>query len=170
MPPSSPWITLAGAKHIVGIELCEPAVVDARTNAAANGIENCTFMAGRAEDKIRAAIEEHVPSGMSCVAVLDPPREGCHKNVLRAIRATKEIERIVYVSCDHTRFVEQAVQLCSPGMKYGKGDAFEPVMANGIDLFPHTAHVELMVLLERGATLEKRRLSEAQAEEKAAGS
>lgn len=152
-----------GAKKVVGIEICEPAVVDAGTNAEANGITNCSFLAGRAENKIKEAIEKNVPAGGSCVAVVDPPREGVHKTVLNALRTTKEIERIVYVSCDHTRFVEQAVMLCSPSDKY-VGEPFEPVVANGIDLFPHTPHVELMVLLERGQTLSRRREAEAAAE------
>ena len=51
----------------------------------------------------------------SCVAVLDPPREGVHWKVIQALRAAKEIERIVYVSCNHTAWVDQARALCCPG-------------------------------------------------------
>jgi len=101
----------------------------------------------------------------SCVAVLDPPREGVHWKVIKALRGAKEIERIVYVSCNHTAWVDQARALCCPaGVDSGRtpGEPFRPVRANGVDLFPHTSHVELVVLFERGACLE-RTLAAAQA-------
>jgi len=94
----------------------------------------------------------------SCVAVLDPPREGVHWKVIKALRGAKEIERVVYVSCNHTAWVEQARALCCPASDdFGRtpGEPFRPVRANGVDLFPHTSHVELVVLFERGACLER---------------
>ena len=151
---------MADAKKVVGIELCEPAVRDAEANAKVNNIDNCTFLAGRAEAKIKEAITSHVPAGGSCVAVVDPPREGLHQKVLNCLRDTPAIERIVYVSCNHVAFIDQAVKLCSPDKGRYPGEPFEIVMANGVDLFPHTHHVELVVLLERGATLARRREAE----------
>ena len=150
----------AGAKAVVGIEICEPAVADAAENARLNGLVNCEFLAGRAEDKIREAIEKFVPEGGSCVAVVDPPREGLHKRVIAALRATPAIERVVYVSCNHVAWVDQARQLCTPSQGQAPGAPFEPVLAHGVDLFPHTPHVELVVLLERGETLRRRRAAE----------
>lgn len=140
--------------------MCEPAVRDAETNAKVNGIQNCVFMAGRAEAKIRDAIKQYVPEGGSCVAVVDPPREGLHPKVISVLRQTEAIERIVYVSCNHVNFIDQAVKLCSPVTAKYSGEPFEIVDANGVDLFPHTHHVELVALLERGATLAKRRAVE----------
>ena len=143
---------------MVGIEINEEAVVDARLNASSNGVTNCEFLAGKAEDQIANVIKEYVTPGTftHCVAVLDPPREGVHHKVLRALRAAPAIERIVYVSCNHVAWVEQAKLLCSPSAKI-TGEAFTPVRANGVDLFPHTPHVELICLFERGAALAKSR-------------
>lgn len=143
---------------MVGIEINEEAVVDARLNASSNGVTNCDFLAGKAEDQIANVIKEYVTPGTftHCVAVLDPPREGVHHKVLRALRAAPAIERIVYVSCNHVAWVEQAKLLCSPSSQIA-GEAFTPVRANGVDLFPHTPHVELICLFERGACLAKSR-------------
>lgn len=94
----------------------------------------------------------------SCVAVLDPPREGVHWKVIKALRGAKEIERIVYVSCNHTAWVDQARALCCPsGDEFSRtpGEPFRPIKANGVDLFPHTSHVELVVLFERGECLKR---------------
>ena len=104
----------------------------------------------------------------SCVAVLDPPREGVHWKVIKALRAASEIERIVYVSCNHTAWIDQARALCCPSDGEGgrtPGEPFRPIKANGVDLFPHTSHVELVVLFERGGCL-KRTLAALEAEEK----
>jgi tRNA (uracil-5-)-methyltransferase len=93
----------------------------------------------------------------SCVAILDPPREGVHWKVIQALRGAKEIERIVYVSCNHTAWVDQARALCCPGSDGSRtpGEPFRPIKANGVDLFPHTSHVELVVLFERGECLKR---------------
>ncbi|KAJ1493965.1 hypothetical protein T484DRAFT_1609871 [Baffinella frigidus] len=147
-----------GARKVVGIEMCEAAVQDAKLNASSNNVSNCDFLAGKAEDQITKVIAEYVTPGTftHCVAVLDPPREGVHNKVLKALREAPAIERIVYVSCNHVAWVEQAKMLCSPSTKIG-GEPFTPVRANGVDLFPHTPHVELICLFERGACLAKSR-------------
>jgi len=181
-----------GAKKVVGLELCGDAVKDAKLNATANTVSNCSFEVGRAEDTIPKVCAAHLSSAAaaaaersgsaagadgdegdgkaggvdsldkeafgSCVAVLDPPREGVHWKVIRALRAAPEIERIVYVSCNHAAWVEQARALCCPGDGEGgrtPGEPFRPVKANGVDLFPHTSHVELVVLFERGECLKR---------------
>jgi tRNA (uracil-5-)-methyltransferase len=74
-------LCLANRVHrVVGIEMCEPAIVDARHNAARNSVNNAVFIAGRVEDKIREALNQ-VPAGRECVAILDPPRAGVHNSV-----------------------------------------------------------------------------------------
>jgi hypothetical protein len=101
----------------------------------------------------------------SCVAVLDPPREGVHWKVLQALRAAPEVERIVYISCNHTAWVEQARALCcAKDGGRAPGEPFRPVVANGVDLFPHTSHVELVVLFERGECLKRTLAAEVGAE------
>uniref|UniRef100_A0A7S4L029 TRAM domain-containing protein n=1 Tax=Guillardia theta TaxID=55529 RepID=A0A7S4L029_GUITH len=150
----------SGARKVIGIELCAPAIEDAKLNAERNKISNCEFLVGRAEDQIDAAISQHVKDGDKCVAVVDPPREGLHWKVIKAIRKSKEIERVVYVSCNHVAWVEQARQFCHPSDdSRHPGEPFEPIKAIGVDLFPHTPHIELVVLLERGNTLKETKSS-----------
>ena len=146
----------------MGIEICAPAVEDAKLNAEQNAVTNCDFLAGKAEDQIAKVIDKYIKPGTfaHCVAVLDPPREGVHLKVLRALREAAAIERIVYVSCNHVAWVDQAMFLCSPSPKIA-GQPFVPVRANGVDLFPHTPHVELICLFERGACLAKSRPQDA---------
>lgn len=121
------------ARQVVGIELNAGAVADARRNAAANGIGNCTFVAGDVRDVIDAV--EHRPD----VLVIDPPRAGLHPNVVRQV-ADAGAGRIVYVSCNPATLArdlalfEQHYQVCE----------IQPV-----DMFPHTAHIEAVARLER---------------------
>ena len=87
------------------------------------------------------------------VAIVDPPRSGLHQNVIRALRTCKPLKRLVYVSCNPTgSFLEDAVRLCAPqedGSSFARGPALRVVAAVPVDLFPHTAHTELVVLFER---------------------
>lgn len=74
-------ICLSGqVARVIGVEMCESAVIDARRNASQNGINNAIFIAGKVEDKIREVLS-HVPDSHECVAVLDPPRAGVHNSV-----------------------------------------------------------------------------------------
>ena len=165
---------------MIGLEICADAVKDAQANALENKVTNCEFEVGRAEDTIPRVCAAHLASGQiegqddlqdgeggclgagaverfgSCVAVLDPPREGVHWKVIKALRASKEIERIVYISCNHTAWVDQARALCCPtDESRTPGEPFRPIKAHGVDLFPHTSHVELVVLFERGECLKR---------------
>ena len=87
------------------------------------------------------------------VAVVDPPRGGLHPDVIRSLRTCKALKRIVYVSCNPTgSLVEDLVKLCAPpedNHKVLRGPPFHPVCSVSVDLFPHTPHCELVVLLER---------------------
>jgi tRNA (uracil-5-)-methyltransferase len=150
-------------RHVVGVDLVEDAIVDARNNAALNGITNSTFFAGKAEETIDKVVEAGVSrvdggsSGGSAaarvVAIVDPPRAGLHVNVIHAIRTSKHIKRLVYVSCNPTgSLIEDVVRFCSKQhgkSLYARGPEFKPVFACPVDLFPHTAHCEMVVLLER---------------------
>lgn len=74
-------LCLANRVHrVVGVEMCEPAVKDARHNASRNSIDNALFLVGKVEDRIREALS-FVKQGRECVAVLDPPRAGVHSKV-----------------------------------------------------------------------------------------
>jgi tRNA/tmRNA/rRNA uracil-C5-methylase (TrmA/RlmC/RlmD family) len=68
------------AQLVVGVEMCDPAIADARANASRNSIANTVFIAGKVEDRIRDVLS-HVPKSRECIAILDPPRAGLHNNV-----------------------------------------------------------------------------------------
>ena len=125
------------ARKVVGIEYVEDAVIDARENSRLNGLDNLIFFAGDMKDILtRDFIEEH---GRPDVIITDPPRAGMHNDVIDTILFAAP-KRIVYVSCNPAT---QARDLSLLDKDY-KVTAVQPV-----DMFPHTHHVENVVLLER---------------------
>lgn len=142
-------LSLARRAHsVVGIEMNEAAVADAQYNAQRNGIENATFIAGKVEHRIHDAIQQ-IEGKRECVVILDPPRAGLPMNVVAAVRAMRAVRRIVYVACEPNNFWRNALGFCRPRSKAFRLDPFRPVKAYGLDLFPHTDHGELVVVLER---------------------
>ncbi len=123
------------AKHVVGIEYVESAIEDAKENAQVNGITNCSFYAGDMGDVLNADFVK--ANGKPDVIITDPPRAGMHSKVVQAILAM-DVERIVYVSCNPAT---QARDLELMNEKY------KVVKIQPLDLFPHTTHVENVVLL-----------------------
>ena len=146
-------LSLAGSvQRVIGIEVCAPAVEDARANAARNGITNATFLAAKAEVATRSVLEQLTDDEKAhLVAIVDPPRAGLQAEVLKALRACLPLTRIIYVSCHAPSFVANAVPLCRPTSTSFAGAPFVPAKAFGLDLFPHTPRCELIVLLERAA-------------------
>ena len=126
----------AGAAKVIGIEYVPEAIEDAKANAAANGITNCSFFAGDMKDILTDSfIEKH---GRPDVMIVDPPRAGMHPDVVQTIlRAAPG--RIVYVSCNPA---SQARDIEMMAEKY-KVTAVQPM-----DMFPHTQHVENICKLE----------------------
>lgn len=125
------------AKKVVGIEYVEDAVIDARINSELNGLGNLIFFAGDMKDILtRDFITEH---GRPDVIITDPPRAGMHDDVISTILFAAP-NRIVYVSCNPAT---QARDLALLDQDY-KVTKVQPV-----DMFPHTHHVENVVLLER---------------------
>lgn len=125
------------ARKVVGIEYVPEAIEDAKVNSAINGIENTLFYAGDMKDILtREFIEEH---GRPDVIITDPPRAGMHTDVIEAILFAAP-KRIVYVSCNPAT---QARDLQLLDKDY-RVTAVQPV-----DMFPHTHHVENVVLLEK---------------------
>lgn len=123
--------------RVVGIEAVEEAVQDARRNAERNGVANVQFGAGRVEAVI-GEISAQVPK--VDVVVMDPPRKGCKASVLEAVAGVNP-ERIVYVSCNPSTLARDVKILAGHGFSV---EAVQPV-----DMFPHTAHVETVVLMSR---------------------
>lgn len=125
------------ARQVIGIEYVEEAIEDAKVNSQINGIENTLFYAGDMKDILNESfINEH---GKPDVIITDPPRAGMHDDVVKAILFANP-ERIVYVSCNPAT---QARDLNLLDENYAV-KAVQPV-----DMFPHTHHVENVVLLER---------------------
>lgn len=123
------------AKKVVGIEYVEPAVADAFENAKNNNIHNVDFIAGDMAKILNPAfVSTH---GKPQIIISDPPRAGMHPDVITQILAI-ESERIVYVSCNPAT---QARDIAMMIDKY-KVEKVQPV-----DMFPHTHHVENVVLL-----------------------
>ncbi|RLN78489.1 hypothetical protein BBJ28_00006389, partial [Nothophytophthora sp. Chile5] len=134
--------------------ICKAATDDAAVNATLNDVTNVSFVNSKAEDVMKDLLrkkrEESEMHLNRVVAIVDPPRAGLHHQVLRALRSCPPVERIVYVSCNPTNsLVTDAVTLCGPGTKSIQGDAFQPVHAIPVDMFPHTPHCEMIVVFDR---------------------
>ena len=124
------------ARQVIGIEYVPEAIEDAKVNSALNGIDNTLFFAGDMKDILNQEfINEY---GRPDVIITDPPRAGMHGDVIDTILFA-EPKRIVYVSCNPAT---QARDLSLLDVKY-KVTRVQPV-----DMFPHTHHVENVVLLE----------------------
>jgi 23S rRNA (uracil1939-C5)-methyltransferase len=125
------------SKQVIGIEYVPEAIADAVVNSKLNNIKNTLFYAGDMKNILNAAfIEKH---GKPDVIITDPPRAGMHEDVIDAILFAGP-KRIVYVSCNPAT---QARDLNMLDANYTV-TAVQPV-----DMFPHTHHVENVVLLER---------------------
>jgi len=125
------------ASKVIGIEYVPEAIEDAWINSKLNNIDNTLFYSGDMKDILNTAfIEKH---GKPEVIITDPPRAGMHEDVINAILFA-DPKRIVYVSCNPAT---QARDLNLLDGNY-KITAIQPV-----DMFPHTHHVENVVLLER---------------------
>ena len=125
------------ARKVIGIEYVPEAIEDAKINSEINGIDNTLFFAGDMKDILTDEfISEH---GRPDVIITDPPRAGMHPDVVKTIlRAAPE--RIVYVSCNPAT---QARDLHDLDVDY------RVVAVQPVDMFPHTPHVENVVLLIR---------------------
>ncbi|XP_044898063.1 tRNA (uracil-5-)-methyltransferase homolog A isoform X4 [Felis catus] len=160
-------------KRVVGIELCQEAVEDARVNAQDNGtsghqakpcggecpwspdravmpcpeLSNVEFHCGRAEDLVPALVSRL--ASQQLVAILDPPRAGLHSKVILAVRRAENLRRLLYVSCNPRAAMGNFVDLCRAPSNRVKGTPFRPVKAVAVDLFPQTPHCEMLILFER---------------------
>ena len=122
-------------KQVVGIEYVPTAIEDAKFNSAMNNIDNTIFYAGDMKDILTADfINEH---GKPDVVITDPPRAGMHEAVVKRL-LEMEAEKIVYVSCNAAT---QARDLALLKEKY------QVARIKPVDMFPHTQHVENVVLL-----------------------
>nr|XP_021576161.1 tRNA (uracil(54)-C(5))-methyltransferase homolog isoform X1 [Ictidomys tridecemlineatus]XP_040139524.1 tRNA (uracil(54)-C(5))-methyltransferase homolog isoform X1 [Ictidomys tridecemlineatus]XP_040139529.1 tRNA (uracil(54)-C(5))-methyltransferase homolog isoform X1 [Ictidomys tridecemlineatus]XP_040139540.1 tRNA (uracil(54)-C(5))-methyltransferase homolog isoform X1 [Ictidomys tridecemlineatus] len=139
------------ASQILGIELVEQAVEDARWTAAFNGITNCEFYTGRAETILPQLLKSKEDRQL-IVAVVNPARAGLHYQVVQAIRNCRAIRTLVFVSCKpHGETTRNIIELCCAPNSAKKllGEPFVLSRAVPVDLFPHTLHCELVLLFTR---------------------
>ncbi|MTI56189.1 23S rRNA (uracil(1939)-C(5))-methyltransferase RlmD [Geosporobacter ferrireducens] len=122
------------AKKVIGIEIVEEAVAAANRNARLNGLDNCVFIAGDVLKKIDELKEK--PD----IIILDPPRAGIHPKALKKILDYKAAE-IIYVSCNPKTLAENLKDIQQAGYRVEK--------VKCMDMFPHTPHVETVVLMSR---------------------
>ena len=127
----------ANASKVIGIEYVPEAITDAVINAENNHIENTSFFAGDMKKILtNAFITEH---GHPDVIITDPPRAGMDEDVIQAILFAAP-ERIVYVSCNPATQARDISLLCHN---------YVVTKVQPVDMFPHTHHVENVVLLEK---------------------
>lgn len=154
--------------YVIGIDISQPAIRDAIRNAKENNVKviednsalleddepKVKFIASKAEAVLENEIESIYklfdPEEVHIIAVVDPARDGLHKSVLKTLRNTEGIQRIIYVSCNPTGSLVNDVRvLCSfPTNRY-VGRPFRPVVAQPVDMFPWTKHCELVMVLDR---------------------
>ena len=128
----------ASAGKVIGVEVVEQAVEDARDNAKRNGIENAEFFCG---DAGQAALRLEQQGIRPDVITVDPPRKGLNADTIEAITRMAP-KRLVYVSCDPATLARDVALLKQRG--------FTLKSAQAADLFPRCAHVETVVLLSKG--------------------
>ena len=130
------------ARKVIGVEIVEPAVEDAKVNARINNIENVDFISGAAEDVVPEYFQKHKgePECNPDVIVVDPPRKGCDEKLLNTM-VLMAPKRIVYVSCDSATLARDIKWLSDKGYKL--------VEAAPCDMFGQSVHVETVVKLHR---------------------
>ena len=144
------------AKKVIGIEYVPEAIEDAKVNSQVNNIENTLFYAGDMKDILtNDFIAQH---GRPDVIITDPPRAGMHPDVINVILNAAP-KRIVYVSCNPATQARD-LQLMD--------DHYKVAAVQPVDMFPHTPHVENVVLLEKRSYAEiKQQKKERREREKA---
>lgn len=126
------------AKNVFGVEIVSEAIADAQRNARINGIDNAHFFCGPAE---KIVPELYEAGERADVVMLDPPRKGADEITLSAIIKSAP-SRIVYVSCNPETLARDAKFLRESG-------GYDIKRVQPVDMFPHTGHVETVVLFRR---------------------
>ncbi len=125
--------------ELIGIEIIEDAVIMAGDNASINGIENCRYIAG---DVFKVLKDKAVYGDLSSdLIILDPPRSGVSVKALEKI-IDLDVDKILYVSCNPRTLAIDYEILHEAG--------YEMKTIEAVDMYPHTKHVECIVLLQRG--------------------
>jgi 23S rRNA (uracil1939-C5)-methyltransferase len=124
------------AKKVVGVEYVPDAIEDAKINSQVNGINNTVFYAGDMKDILNNDFINQ--NGKPDVIITDPPRAGMHPDVVERLMEM-EADKIVYVSCNAATQARDLIRL---------KEKYDLVRIKPVDMFPHTQHVENVVLLK----------------------
>ena len=127
------------AKQVYGVEIVPQAIDDARENARLNHMENVEFFVGKAEEVLPEQYERN--QIYADVIVVDPPRKGCDEKCLETI-VKMSPNRVVYVSCNSSTLARD--------VKYLEERGYRTERVRCVDMFPHSGHVETVVLLSKG--------------------
>ena len=133
------------AKQVYGVEIVPQAIDDAKNNAKINNITNAEFYVGKAEEVLPEYYKEYEKThngetAHADVIVVDPPRKGCEESLLQTI-VDMQPEKVVYVSCDSATLARD--------VKFLRANGYELKDVTPVDQFPHTVHVETVVLLSQ---------------------
>ena len=131
------------AKQVYGVEIVPQAIDDARENARLNHMENVEFFVGKAEEVLPKQYERN--QIYADVIVVDPPRKGCDEKCLETI-VKMSPKRVVYVSCNSSTLARD--------VKYLEERGYRTERVRCVDMFPHSGHVETVVLLGRKKSTE----------------
>ncbi len=123
------------AKQVIGIEEIKQSIDDATFSAKENNIQNAIFINAKVENRIKDVLEKYKPE----IIILDPPRAGCNKTILESVLNT-EVKKIIYTSCNPNTLSRDLEIL---------NNHYTVKSVQPIDMFPHTYHIECIVLLER---------------------
>jgi 23S rRNA (uracil1939-C5)-methyltransferase len=121
--------------RVYGVESSASAVRDARFNGEAQGVNNVSWIAGRAEDEF-ATLAATLPQ--LDTVIIDPPRQGCDRRLLTHLVSSRA-QKIIYVSCDLATLCRDFKLLAAGG--------FQALAVQPVDMFPHTYHIECVALL-----------------------
>lgn len=125
-----------GVKKVIGIEVVEDAIEDAKKNAALNGLEHCLYFAG---DVAQICTDDFFAEhGRPDVIITDPPRAGMHEKLVQQLLKMRA-PKIVYVSCNPATQARDLQLLCTD---------YKVTRLQPVDMFPHTQHIENVALLE----------------------
>ena len=127
-------------RNVVGFEAVPSAIEDAHRNAERNGVTNCQFELCDLKDSLYDTEQVLSKYGTPDMMIIDPPRGGMHPKTVKAILNLKP-ERIVHVSCNPTTLARDLKELCEQD--------YELTKVQAVDMFPHTAHIEVVAQLIR---------------------
>ena len=123
-------------KKLIGVEIVEQAIENAKENAKVNHIENSEFICADALKSVEVLLKK---SELPDVVIIDPPRKGCSEDLIHIITEKLLPKRVVYVSCDPATLARD--------LKIFKAKGYELRVLTPVDMFPRTSHVECVVLL-----------------------